>query len=66
MPIEIRELVIKGNVGTRQARDKSGAGAADPAAESPRSKPLTQQERRDIVSECVHEVMERLSQSRDV
>jgi hypothetical protein len=66
MPIEIRELVIKGNVGSPGKGDAKGPekmDAKDPAA-SPQ--PLSHGEKRDIIMECVHEVMERLSQSRNL
>ena len=66
MPVEIRELVIKGNVGSpaREGGKPSEKQESKSAADRPR--PLSHGEKRDIILECVHEVMERLSQSRDL
>lgn len=66
MPIEIRELVIKGNVGSSPREGGKTAEKKESKAGAARPQPLSQGEKRDIIMECVHEVMERLSQSRDL
>ena len=66
MPVEIRELVIKGNVGSPGQGDGKGQDRKESQAPASGPQPLSHGEKRDIIMECVHEVMERLSQSRDL
>jgi|688.fasta_scaffold75949_3 hypothetical protein len=66
MPIEIRELVIKGNVGSSGQGDRKRQDGKEAQAPAATPQPLSHGEKRDIIMECVHEVMERLSQSRDL
>lgn len=66
MPIEIRELVIKGNVGSPSKDGSKGNERQEPTASGSQPQGLSHGEKRDIILECVHEVMERLSQSRDL
>jgi hypothetical protein len=71
MPVEIREMVIKGVVGPEKDGGKPakpGGEASGPGADRTEQKPvgrLSYALRRQIVQECVHEVMDKLNRRLD-
>jgi len=65
MPVEINEMVIKGTVGTPgEVADKAKPQQGDASSEKALSK-LSYALRRQIVQECVQEVLDKINLSRE-
>lgn len=65
MPVEINEMVIKGAVGTpKEASEKASSKKGESGAEKTLSK-LSYALRKQIVQECVQEVLDKINLSRE-
>jgi hypothetical protein len=65
MPVEINEMVIKGTVGSTQSEPEKAKPQKEDAAGEKTLGKLSYALRRQIVQECVQEVMDKINLSRE-